>query len=105
MAGFWIGPNDSLQVGDIGFLIERSHARHRTEVMELCDLPAHTNGSNKPRLYGWCGSYNDLSTYARGMGRVERLAKNGRAYVRLLEDEEIPPALEDLGYPELAEQI
>ena len=69
---------------------------------ELRSTPAHTNQSHEPRLHGWCGTYNDLSTSARGMVRVERMAKNGRAYVRELEGDELAAALEELGYPELA---
>jgi len=33
---------------------------------------------------------------------VERVAKNGRAYVRELEGAELVAALDELGYPELA---
>ena len=97
----WIGPDETLSVGDIGFLIEKSHNTAGWERYELRDTPAYTNQSRQPRLDGWCGSYNDLSTSACGMVKVERMAKNGRALVRELEGDELAAALEELGYPEL----
>jgi len=98
----WIGPDENLKVGDVGFLIEFSNAIRGSEHYGVRDTPAHTNQSHQPRLHGWCGTYNDLATYGRGMVRVERVAKNGRALVRQLAGAELAAALEDLGYPELA---
>jgi hypothetical protein len=97
----WIGPDDTLSVGDVGFLINFSNVIRGSERYEVRDTPAYTNVSNEPRLHGWCGTYNDLSTHACGMVRVERIAKNGRAFVRELEGEDLATALDELGYPEL----
>ena len=102
MTSMWIGPDETLTVGQIGFLVEKRQILKGWERQELRDVPAHTNVSNQPRLHGWCGTYNDLSTHARGMVRVERVVSNGRAYVRELEGAELAAALDGLGYPELA---
>ena len=102
MTSMWIGPDETLSAGDVGFLIAKTNVLRRTAARyELRNTPAHTNQSHEPRLHGWCGTYNDLSTNAQGMVRVERMAKNGRAFVRELEGEELAAALEELGYPEL----
>ena len=97
----WIGPDETLSVGDVGFLIRFSNAIKGSERYEIRDTPAHTNQSNQPRLEGWCGTWNDLSTDACGMAKVERMAKNGRAFIRNLDGDELQAALEELGYPDL----
>lgn len=99
----WIGPDDTLTVGQVGFLVRRHHNLNGWTRYELRDHPAKTNMSFEPRLYGWCGSNYDISTDAEGMASVEKVAKNGRAYVRELEGDELVAALEELGYPELGD--
>lgn len=99
----WIGPDDRLEVGQIGFLIERSNTLQGWRRHSLQTLPAHTNQSRQPRLVGWCGTTNDVAVHAHGLAQVVRLAENGRALVQLLADDELRPALEALGYPELWE--
>ncbi|MBK6287187.1 MAG: hypothetical protein IPF49_06015 [Gammaproteobacteria bacterium] len=99
--GQWIGPDESLTVGQVGFLVEHHNTLAGWRRHDVRDLPARTNQSLEPRLHGWCGSYNDISTHARGMVRVERMAENSRAFVRELEGDELAAALEDLGYPGL----
>lgn len=101
MTSMWIGPDESLTVGQIGFLVEKHQTMKGWTRYEVRDVPGHTNRSNEPRLHGWCGTYNDLATHGRGMVRVERVAKNGRAYVRELAGDELAAALDELGYPEL----
>lgn len=102
MKAKWIGPDEHLTVGQVGFLVQHSNAMKGWERDEVSDLPAQTNQSHEARLYGWCGSYNDTSTYACGMVKVARVARNGRAFVVPLEGAELAQALETLGYPELA---
>jgi hypothetical protein len=102
MTSQWIGPDDSLTVGQIGFLVEKHHAVKGWTRFELRDIPAHTNESREPQLDGWCGTDNGLATYARGMARVERVARNGRAYVVELDGGDLVAALAELGYPDLA---
>jgi hypothetical protein len=97
----WIGPDESLNVGDVGFLIEFSNPFKHSENWVLRDTPAHTNQSHEPRLRGWCGSWNDTSTNAHGMAKVVRVARNGRAQIVHLVGDELAAALEDLGYPDL----
>ena len=97
----WIGPDETLTVGQVGFLVEFSNAIRRSERYELRDRPPYTNQSHEPTLVGWCGSYNDLSTTGHGMARVVRLARNGRALVEELAGADLTAALEELGYPEL----
>ena len=101
MTTMWIGPDENLNVGSIGFLIEISNAISGYERYELRDTPPYTNQSHKPVLDGWCGSYNDTSTYGKGMWVVERMAKNGRALIRELEGDELQAALDEFGYPDL----
>jgi hypothetical protein len=102
MTTLWIGPDETLTAGQIGFLVEKSHTLNGWTRYELRDTPPYTNQSRQPMLHGWCGSYNDLSTSGHGMARVVRLAKNGRALVQELEGNELVEALEEFGYPELA---
>lgn len=99
----WIGPLDHAKVGDVGFLVQHSHNLKGWIRHDLRLTPAHTNQSQEPRLDGWCGTYNDVATHADGMVRVERVAKNERVLVKRLAGDELTAALEELGYPELAE--
>lgn len=101
MTTMWIGPDDRLTVGDFGFLVHIENPVKRTEHYELRDTPPTTNQSYQPVLNGWCGSYNNTSTYGRGMWKVERMARNGRAFVRELEGDDLAAALEEFGYPDL----
>ena len=101
----WIGPTNDVingfEVGMTGFLIHKSNSIAGWDRYEIRDTPAHTNQSHKPRLKGWCGTYNDVATYGAGMVRVERVARNGRAFVRQLAGDDLEQALEELGYPDL----
>jgi hypothetical protein len=98
---FWIGPDDSLEVGVVGFLIEIIIPGENSSQMVFRDTPAYTHRSQEPILYGWCGPDDDSSTAGMGLVRVERLARNGRAFVRELTGEDLRAGLEELGYPEL----
>lgn len=99
----WIGTeSDQFTVGQIGFLVETHHVLKGWQRFELRDHPAKTNMSFVPRLQGWCGTTGDIACNAHGMAVVERVARNGRAFVRELEGDELTAALDDLGYPELA---
>lgn len=100
----WIGPDDRLAVGDSGFLIERSNPVQGWRRYSLESLPAHTNQSRQPRLYGWCGTTDDVSVQALGMAQVQRIAENGRVLVQVLAAGELPAMLQALGYPELVGQ-
>lgn len=71
--------------------------------MSCVTPPAHTNQSHKPRLRGWCGSWNDTSTYGRGVWEVVRVAKNGRCLLSELDGDEMQAVLDDLGYPDLTD--
>jgi len=101
----WIGTeSDAFTAGQTGFLVKIEHATKGWTRYDLRGHPPKTNQSFKPMLYGWCGSFNDVSTFGRGMAVVERVAKNGRAFVRELAGEELHAALDDFGYPDLMEQ-
>jgi hypothetical protein len=97
----WIGPNENLAVGDVGFLIKQTNENQGWTRYDLRITPAHTNMSRQPKLYGWCGSYNNLSTTAEGMAKVIRVAKNHRVLLEEIDGQEVEAALEELGYPEL----
>ena len=99
----WIGPADGLAVGRVGFLIESSNAVAGWVHHRLSDVPAHTNRSFEPRLYGWCGTENDVATFASGLVRVDTMARNGRAHVRTLAGAELRRELLELGYPDLSD--
>lgn len=101
MTSMWIGPDETLTEGQIGFLVRKSHETNGSVRFVLRDIPAYTNQSNEPRLHGWCGTDNNLATSACGMARVTRLARNGRALVTQLLGDELKSALDELGYPEL----
>lgn len=92
----------SVEIGAVGFLIEKSHDLTGVTYYELRSRPAHTNQSNEPRLKGWCGTYNNVATYAQGLARVTKLCKNGRVQVVNLKPVDYPWALKSLGYPDLA---
>jgi hypothetical protein len=98
----WIDADSRLNVGDVGFLTEKSHELDHWTRYWLDDTPAYTNQSFMPRLYGWCGTCDNIAMYAHGMARVVRIARNGRILVRELDGDELIAALEELGYPELA---
>jgi len=98
--------NMEYEVGQIGFLVLRSGDRWSN--IKLYSRPAHTNQSHEPRLYGWCGSTNNISVDARGLGRVVRIAQaTERAMVLYLDQPEdagiVIPWLAENGYPDLAE--
>lgn len=67
----------------------------------LRNQPAYTSRSNEPKLYGWCGSYNNVGTYGEGAVKVVRVAKSGRYLVQGLKGPELNQFLEEMGYPEL----
>lgn len=88
------------RVGDVKFLVKVS-PQEREDFYTLLDRPPCTNMSNKPMLYGWCGSTNNVSIYGKGMCRVTKVTAAGRALVERLEDDELADALEAAGWPEL----
>jgi hypothetical protein len=102
MATMWIGPDETLEVGDVGFLVERRDITRGSATFSLQERPPYTNQSNEPRLEGWCGTWNDLSTHGRGCARVIKVARNGRALVKTLSGSELSAVVEELGYPDLA---
>jgi hypothetical protein len=99
----WIGqPGEEYTVGQVGFLIRNYHVTKGWERVYLTGYPAHTNASCEPRLSGWCGTTNDVSYTAMGLARVEHVAQNGRARIRLLTGDELSHTLMTLGFPHLA---
>jgi len=99
----WIDAQEGYKVGDVGFLINFSHENTGGESYILRDTPAHTNQSRTPRLMGWCGSDNNVSTHACGVWKVVRIAKNGRTLVDVASEEETTAFLEEVGYPDLTD--
>ena len=99
----WIDDQEGFEIGEAGFLIEHENQIVGSDHYSLSPTPAHTNQSRMPRLRGWCGSYNDLSTYACGAWRIVQQAKNGRMKIRRLTGEDLQAFLEQSGYPDLDE--
>lgn len=87
--------------GDKGFLVEFYNSSAESWRYALRNTPAYTNRSNEPRLHGWCGSYNNMSTTGCGAWKVLRVAKSGRMLIEKMEGEELAEFLEEMGYPEL----
>lgn len=105
MTQTWIGPldlGDLPEVGSVHFLVEISKDGGYTRY-ELRDTPPYTNQSREPKLNGWCGSFNNVATYGKGLAKVIRVAKNGRVLVESVarDCEEAQATLDELGYPEL----
>jgi hypothetical protein len=104
MAAIFIGEGYfEYEMGQVGFLIERENVNKGGKGLRLSDHPPITNLSHQPRLHGWCGTTNDVAVYARGMAKVVRVCKNGRAQVAKIEGDELKAALNDFGYPDLGE--
>lgn len=97
----WIDDAYDHKVGDRGFLVRVTHVTKGWRRYDLCDRPARTNQSHEYRLEGWCGTTNDVSVYAQGAGEIVKIAKNGRALVRHLDEQELDETLDDFGFPEL----
>lgn len=101
----WIDNEAGAPVGTVGFLIERCWVMQRGRTrLELRDRPAQTNMSLRDRLYGWCGTTNDVAVHAEGMARIVRTCRNGRAQVARIRGEELTAALTAAGYPDLVPQ-
>lgn len=86
---FWIDNPEQpdLNPGDLYFLIEKSNTINRWHRHELRLTPPKTNQSFQYRIHGWCGTYNDISTYGSGIVQITQIAKNGRVQLhRLTED-------------------
>ncbi len=87
--------------GDIGFLVLRDG--DDTDEMAISSTPWMTNQSGEPRLSGWLGNTQNVSSSAYGLGRVVAVDDNSQTVrvVRVV-DRKVPAALAELGYPELA---
>jgi len=97
---------DFSQPGDVAFVLEVS-PQQKADYYVARSSPGRTNRSNEPRLTGWLGETNNVSTHALGVWEVVRqAAANGdRIEVRKLVGSELLQALEELGYPELAPEV
>ena len=102
----WIDYDDAETIqGEIGFLVrtQDQNVSGSPETYHISLRPAHTNQSREPRLRGWCGTTQGQATFAEGLAKVVRVTKNDRAMVARVPQSEEAAALEELGYPELAE--
>ena len=101
MDKLWIEEQEEFNVGDSAFLISFFNESTSSTRYVLRNTPAYTNRSNEPKLYGWCGTYNNIGTYGEGAWQVVRIAKSGRYLIKELTRSELILFLEDMGYPEL----
>ena len=106
---FWtdldIDPTDT-EFCRIGFLVERLQNQHNTSTFSIRNRPPCTNVSQKPRPLGWCGTYDDVSVYGRGIWRVVKTLDNGRCLIqRVTKREEIFEYLDSVGYPCLINEL
>lgn len=97
----WIDGQDGFNLGDKAFLIEFENTDVGWSIFTLRLQPARTNQSQKPKLRGWCGSHNNVSTSGEGAWKIIRIARSGRMLLTELEDDELREFLEEMGYPEL----
>ena len=97
----WIDNPSNLEKGDFGFLIQQTNTTTNDHRRLVRIAPARTNPSHDAKLTGWCNDTNHISTYAQGVVRIVRVAKNERAQVVMLQGEQMTDALQNLGYPEL----
>ena len=99
----WIDCDDyETKIGTTGYLVETVNNNARATTWAIRERPLHTNQSNQPRLYGWCGETDNKSRFARGVVRVAALNKAGdRCRVSRLVGAELAAWLERDGYPEL----
>jgi hypothetical protein len=98
----WIDEQHHTLVGEVYFLSRLSPERRAARW--FLDLsPCRTNQSREPRLFGWCGTTNNVELYAHGLARVEAFAKNGRTRITLVtwDSPAGQQALLYLGYPDL----
>jgi hypothetical protein len=103
----WVGPfcaSDHISIGTVHFLTFMYFHNSDEHRFDLRDKPARSIHSQKPTLVGSCGGFKNVSLEARGLVRVIRVCKNGRALVRKLEGAELATALDSLGWPQLARE-
>ena len=103
MAQMWIDEQEGYKVGDVGFLICNSNENNGSEWWFLRDNPPHINRSNTPRMVGWCGYHNNISTSGCGVWKVVRIARSGRYLIETATPDEVEVFLEEVGYPDLTE--
>lgn len=104
----WIDDVDQeMEEGLTAFLVRVNNGVQGWTRYEMRARPPHTNQSNEPRPFGWCGSWNDASTTGQGVWRVIRVAKStGRVRIRQVTDRaELEAFLEECGYPDLIEDL
>ena len=90
-------------VGDVGFVAEWDDTNSRTEGHDFERGPFRKNLSHEPILVGWCGSTNNVSTTALGVGVVTRITNSGdRMRIKMLHGDDLTEALDNLGWPDLA---
>jgi hypothetical protein len=106
----WAGDaRHTLKVGELGFLLELTpvgsnpNFRPRKR-LELRPHPVRLAGSLEEMLYGTLqGDRTDVE--ALGVARVTEVAPNGRGRVQTLWGDEARTALDQLAYPDLADEL
>ena len=92
------GPSDF-----IGYLVKATDTTTGYISYSLRERPLRTNKSHEPRLFGWCGTTNNVSLEAKGAWRVDHMNNfNDRAQIVQLKGDELTAFLNKDGYPELA---
>lgn len=100
MPQMWID-EDRVAAGEKYFLIKISNENTNSSKYVLQNKPPYTNRSFQPKLYGWCGTNNNVATHGEGVWRVLRQAKSGRILIEQVNGEELIEFLEEMGYPEI----
>lgn len=110
----------TIEEGAVGFLVENTHTTKGWTRYDLRDTAPKTNRSLKIQVHGWCGSYNDISTYGAGIARVVKVFRNGRVRIEVLTEsapdvdfrilkQEFAPViekfLEETGYDDLTWEV
>jgi hypothetical protein len=98
----WID-SSNVEVDEIGFLQETFHENTGSKNYRLTDRPPKTNRSFEYKLEGWCGTYNNVATYGRGVWKIIKTLPNERIHIEEVLGDERNMFLKEMGFPELVD--
>ena len=100
----WIENEEGMETNDVGFIVDLC-PQGREDVTVIRSRVPRKNMSAERCLQGWLGETNNVSAYARGVGRIVKTNEFGdRALVRVLKGPERAIAIGSLGHGDLTFQ-